>query len=61
MCGASLPFSASHEANMALEVGRIDKDGMTMDLKFTHVNKLNRRELKLVGRSSVRICADGDV
>jgi hypothetical protein len=32
MGGALLPFSASLEAKMALEVGRIDKDGMTTDL-----------------------------
>ena len=61
MGGALLPFSASLEAKMASKVGRIDKDGMTTDLRFIDVNKLNGRELKLVGRSSVRICADADV
>ena len=61
MGGTLLPFSASLKANTASEFGCINKDGMTTDLRFIDVNKLNGRELKLVGRSSVRICADADV
>ena len=49
MGGALLLFSASLEAIMASEVGRIDKDGMKTDLRFIDINKLNRQKLKLVG------------